>query len=64
MHFLVMEKQSGFAWGAGAEYTINKKIAGRKDGLGVYIEYIRPLKKTGNKNITVDMVNIGGTYNF
>ena len=56
--------QKGFAWGAGAEYTINKKISGKKDGLGVYVEYLRPLKKTGNKNITVDMVSIGASYNF
>jgi len=54
----------GFAWGAGAEYTFNKKIDGKKDGLGVYIEYLRPLKKTGNKNITIDMINAGVSYNF
>ena len=57
-------KKSGFAWGAGAEYTLNKKVAGRKDGLGVYVEYLRPLKKTGNKNIKVDMVNVGASYHF
>lgn len=56
--------QKSFAWGAGAEYTINKKISGKKDGLGVFVEYLRPLKKTGNKNITVDMVNAGVSYNF
>ena len=58
------DAQKGFAWGAGAEYTINKKIAGKKDGFGVYVEYLRPLKKTGNKNITVDMINAGVSYNF
>ncbi len=58
------ESKKGFAWGAGAEYTINKKINGKKDGFGVYIEYLRPLKKTGNKNITIDMVNAGVSYNF
>ena len=54
----------GFAWGAGAEYTLKKKVSGRKDGFGIYVEYLRPLKKTGNKNITVDMVNAGVSYNF
>jgi opacity protein-like surface antigen len=58
------ESQKGFAWGAGAEYTLNKKVNGFKDGLGLYVEYLRPLKKTGNKDITVDMVNAGVSYNF
>ena len=60
----IKDSQTGFAWGAGAEYTINKKVDGLKDGLGVYVEYIRPLKKTGNKNITIDMINAGVSYNF
>ena len=58
------ESKKGFAWGAGAEYTLNKKIDGKKDGLGIYVEYLRPLKKTGNKDITIDMVNAGVSYNF
>jgi len=58
------DSETGFAWGAGAEYTINKKNNGLKDGLGVYVEYLRPLKKTGNKDITVDMVNAGVSYHF
>ena len=58
------DSQTGFAWGVGTEYTINKKISGKKDGFGVYVEYLRPLKKTGNKNITIDMVNAGISYNF
>jgi opacity protein-like surface antigen len=58
------ESEKGFAWGAGAEYTFNKKVRGFKDGLGVYVEYLRPLKKTGNKDITVDMVNAGVSYHF
>jgi len=58
------DSYKGFAWGAGAEFTINKKIDGKKDGFGVYIEYVRPLKKTGNKDIKVDMVNAGVSYNF
>ncbi len=60
----VKGSQKSFAWGAGAEYTINKKISGKKDGLGVFVEYLRPLKKTGNKNITVDMVSAGLSYSF
>ena len=60
----INDSQKGFAWGAGAEYTFKKKVEGKKDGLGVYVEYLRPLKKTGNKNITIDMVNAGVTYNF
>jgi len=60
----IKQSYKGFAWGAGAEYTFNKKVEGRKDGLGVYIEYLRPLKKTGNKNIKIDMVNVGASYNF
>lgn len=58
------ESFTGFAWGAGAEYTINKRVQGQKDGLGVYVEYLRPLKKSGNKNIKIDMVNVGASYNF
>ncbi len=56
--------QNGFAWGVGANYTIKKKIEGKKDGLGVYVEYLRPLKKTGNKDIKIDMVNAGVQYNW
>jgi len=54
----------GFGWGVGAEYTLNKKVSGKKDGVGMYVEYLRPLKKTGNKKITVDMVNAGISYSF
>lgn len=60
----IQGSQKGFAWGLGAEYTINKKVSGKKDGFGVYVEYLRPLKKTGNRNITVDMVNAGLSYHF
>ena len=58
------DSYKGFAWGAGAEYTLNKKIKGKKDGFGLYVEYLRPLKKSGNKDIKVDMVNAGVSYNF
>jgi len=60
----IKDSQKGFAWGAGAEYTINPKVDGLKDGLGVYVEYLRPLKKTGNKDIQIDMVNAGVSYHF
>ncbi len=56
--------QKGFAWGIGANYTFNKRVENKKDGFGVYLEYLRPLKKTGNKNITIDMVNAGIQYNW
>ena len=58
------DKFKGFSWGLGAEYTFNKKVSNKKDGFGVYVEYLRPLKKTGSRNITVDMVHLGVSYNF
>ena len=58
------DSYKGFAWGVGASYTVNKKIKGKKDGTGFYIEYIRPLKKTGNKKITVDTLHTGIEYNW
>ena len=58
------DTQKGFGWGAGAEYTFNKKNQGKKEGVGVFVEYLRPLKKTGNKDIKIDMVNAGVSYNF
>jgi opacity protein-like surface antigen len=60
----LQDTQKGFAWGAGAEYTFDKRVEGLKSGFGVYVEYLRPLKKTGNKDITVDMVNTGVSYHF
>ena len=58
------KSESSFAWGAGAEYTFKPKKAGRKEGLGVYVEYLRPLKKTGDIQKTVDLVNAGISYSF
>jgi len=58
------DSQKGFAWGVGASYSFDKRVEGKKDGLGVYVEYLRPLKKTGNKDITIDMVNAGVQYNW
>ena len=58
------DSQKGFGWGVGASYNFGKRVAGKKEGLGVYVEYLRPLKKTGNKKITIDTVNAGLQYNF
>jgi opacity protein-like surface antigen len=58
------DSEKGFGWGVGASYNFGKRVAGKKEGLGVYVEYLRPLKKTGNKKITIDTVNAGLQYNF
>ena len=58
------ESHKGFAWGLGAEYTFGKKTDGLKSGWGVYAEYMRPLKKSGSKNITTNVVNGGVSYHF
>ncbi len=58
------DSQKGFAWGVGASYTFNERVKDKKDGLGVYVEYLRPIKKDGRKDITVDMVNAGLQYNW
>jgi len=54
----------GFSWGLGAEYSFNKRNSGKKDGFSVYAEYLRPLKKDGSKNITVDSISGGVAYHF
>jgi len=56
--------ESGFAWGLGGEYLIGKKENGKKSGWGVYVEYNRPLSKTGDKEITTDVANAGVSYHF
>lgn len=58
------KSEKGFAWGVGVSYNFGKRIAGKKEGLGVYLEYLRPLHKTGSKKITVDTVSTGLQYNF
>ncbi len=58
------DSQKGFAWGVGANYHFKKDINGKNNGLGVYLEYLRPLKKTGNKDIKIDMVQGGIQYNW
>jgi len=58
------DSENGFGWGIGASYNFGKRVQGKKDGFGVYVEYLRPLKKTGNKDITIDTVNAGVQYNF
>jgi len=58
------ESNNGFAWGLGAEYSFGEKKDGLKSGWGVYAEYLRPLKKSGGKNITVDTASAGVAYHF
>ncbi len=60
----INDSKKGFAWGLGTEYTINKKKDGAKNGLGIYAEYLRPIKKSGSQNITVDTVSGGIAYHF
>ena len=54
----------GFAWGLGTELSLGEKKGGLKEGWGVYAEYLRPVKKTGKQNITVNTVSAGVTYHF
>jgi len=54
----------GFGWGLGISYNFGERIEGKKKGFGVYLEYLRPVKKTGNKKITIDTINAGVQYNF
>ena len=54
----------GFAWGIGTEYTISGKKAGAKEGWGVYAEYLRPIKKSGDKSIKADTISAGVAYHF
>ena len=58
------DTKKGFAWGLGAEYTLNKKKDGLKNGLGIYAEYLRPIKKNGSQKITTDTVSGGIAYHF
>ena len=55
--------KKGFAWGVGGEYTLNKK-KGKKNGVGVYVEYLRPLKKNSPQEITTDVANVGVAYHY
>ena len=56
--------KDGFAWGLGGEYLIGKRSNGKKNGWGVYVEYNRPLSKSGDKEITTDVANAGVSYHF
>jgi len=58
------DSENGFGWGVGASYNFGKRVQGKKDGFGVYVEYLRPLRKTGEKDIKIDTVNAGVQYNF
>ena len=54
----------GFAWGVGTEYSFGSKKDGIKEGWGVYAEYLRPVKKSGDKSIKVNTLNAGVAYHF
>ena len=58
------KNENSFGWGVGASYNFGERIEGKKKGWGVYLEYLRPLHKTGSKKITVDTVSAGLQYNF
>jgi len=58
------ESYKKFSWGVGAEYTIEGKKNGMKKGLGVYAEYLRPLKTTSPKDITTNVFSGGLSYHF
>jgi len=53
----------GFAWGLGGEYTIEPK-KGQKSGLGIYAEYMQPVRKTTPKEIKVHTGNVGVAFHF
>jgi hypothetical protein len=57
--------ENGFAWGLGAEYTIKKdKKDSSKSGLGIYVEYTKPLKKTGSQEIDTSVAGGGVSFHF
>lgn len=58
------DSYKGMSWGLGAEYALGGKKKGLKNGFSVYAEYLRPLKKSGSKNITVNTVSGGVAYHF
>lgn len=58
------DSYKGLAWGVGTEYVFGKNDNGTKDGWGVYAEYSRPLKVSGDKNIKTDVVTGGVAYHF
>jgi len=54
----------GFSWGLGTELTLGDKTSGLKNGWGVYAEYLRPIKKSGDKSVKVDTLQAGVAYHF
>jgi len=58
------EDFKGFAWGLGTEYSLGTKNSGLKEGWGVYAEYLRPIKKSGAKDVKADTLSAGVTYHF
>ncbi len=57
------EYKKGFAWGIGGEYTLNKK-KGKNNGVGIYAEYLKPIKKSSPTEITTNVANVGVAYHY
>ncbi len=60
----LQKSQNDFSWGVGASYHMNKRIKDKKEGFGIYLEYLRPLHKTDGKTIKTDTIHTGLQYNF
>jgi opacity protein-like surface antigen len=59
-----LETFKGFSWGIGAEYSFKKRVSYKREGFGLYVEYLKPVNKSGAIDIDVDMVNAGVIYHF
>jgi len=57
------EAKKGFSWGLGGEYTLNKK-KGKNSGVGIYAEYLQPLKKSSPNEIKTNVANVGIAYHY
>ncbi len=59
----LQDSKKGFAWGLGGEYTIENSKDKNK-GVGIYVEYLRPLKKKTPNEITTNVANVGVAYHY
>ena len=57
------QDEKGFSWCIGGEYTFEAN-KGQKSGLGIYAEYMQPVRKTGSKEVKVHTGNVGIAYHF
>jgi len=53
-----------FSWGVGAEYRFKGKTANKREGFGIYAEYLKPLDISGSTDIELYMINVGVSYHF